>query len=75
MPQRPAAVRVASDLRARDQSVELVLGDSRLKRVLADANRAGARRVYLLGPDEVGRGEVLVRDLETGEQTREPLPS
>jgi histidyl-tRNA synthetase len=72
--QRAAAVRVASDLRARNQSVELVLGDSRLKRVLADADRAGARRVYLLGPDEVGRGEVLIRDLQTGEQSSEPIP-
>jgi histidyl-tRNA synthetase len=73
--ERPAAVRVAAELRGRDQSVELVLGESRLKRVLADADKAGARRAYLLGPDEVARGEVLIRDLKTGEQRREPLPS
>jgi histidyl-tRNA synthetase len=66
---------VAAELRGRDQSVELVLGEARLKRVLADADKAGARRAYLLGPDEVARGEVLIRDLESGEQSREPLPS
>jgi histidyl-tRNA synthetase len=71
--ERAAAVRVAMALRSRGQAVELVLGDARLKRVLADADRAGARRVYLLGPEELARGEVLVRDLETGEQRNEAL--
>ena len=51
-----------------------MLAPSKLKRVLADADRAGARRLYAIGPDELARGEVMVRDLETGEQTREPIP-
>ncbi len=72
--ERPAAVRVASALRERDASVELVLGRPKLKRVLADADKAGARRVYLIGPEELSRGEVLVRDLASGEQTTEPIP-
>jgi len=54
--------------------VELVLGRPKLKRVLADADKAGARRVYLIGPDELSRGEVLIRDLASGEQTTEPIP-
>ena len=60
--------------RADGRSVELVLGEPRLKRVMADADRAGARNVYLLGPDEVARGEVLIRDLSSGEQRSEPIP-
>ena len=52
---------------------ELVLGSAKLKRALADADRAGARCAYLLGPDELSRGEVSVRDLESGEQRVEPL--
>ena len=72
--ERAAAIRLASALRARGDSVELALGDSRLKRALADADRAGARRVYLIGPDELARGEVLVRDLASGTQASEPLP-
>jgi histidyl-tRNA synthetase len=72
--ERPAAVRVASALRERGASVELVLGQPKLKRVLADADKAGARRVYLVGPEELSRGEVLVRDLASGEQTTEPIP-
>jgi histidyl-tRNA synthetase len=73
--ERPAAVRLASSLRANDASVELMLGHPKLKRAIADADHAGARRIYLIGPDELARGEVLVRDLASGEQTTEPLPS
>ncbi len=72
--QRPQAVRLAGALRAAGLSVELALSGGRLKRALADADRAGARRIYLLGPDEVKQGAALVRDLETGEQTTCPLP-
>jgi histidyl-tRNA synthetase len=72
--QRPQAVRLAGALRAEGLSVELALSEGRLKRALADADRAGARRIYLLGPDEVKQGAALVRDLETGEQTTCPLP-
>jgi histidyl-tRNA synthetase len=72
--QRPAAIRLAKALRARGESVELALGDARLKRALADADRAGARRFYLIGPDELARGEVMVRDLSSGTQASERLP-
>jgi histidyl-tRNA synthetase len=72
--ERSAAVRVASALRAENRTVELILGESRLKRVLAEADRAGAREVHLLGPDELARGEVLIRDLATGEQRSAPIP-
>ncbi|MCH7600139.1 MAG: histidine--tRNA ligase, partial [Myxococcales bacterium] len=51
-----------------------VLGEPRLKRVMTDADRSGAREVHLLGPDEVARGEVLIRDLASGEQHNEPIP-
>jgi histidyl-tRNA synthetase len=71
--ERPAAIALARRLRAAGASVELVLGNPKLKRALADADRGGARSVYLLGPDELARGEVLVRDLATGEQRSEAL--
>ena len=71
--ERPAAIAVATRLRRRGRRVELVLGQPRLKRVMADADRSGASCIYLLGPDEVGRGLVKVRDLATGEQRDEPI--
>jgi histidyl-tRNA synthetase len=71
--ERPAAVRLATRLRGEGLSVELALGTPKLKRALSDADRAGARRAYLIGPDELARGEVAVRDLESGEQNNQPL--
>jgi len=73
--QRAVAIRLATALRAAGASVELVLGQPRLKRALADADKAGARRAYLVGPEEVAKGVALVRDLATGEQTEQPLPA
>ena len=73
--ERPAAVRLAMALRREGQRVELVLGSPRLKRVMADADRAGARRIYMVGPEELAAGEALVRDLESREQSRVALPS
>jgi histidyl-tRNA synthetase len=72
--ERPHAVRLATALRREGASVELVLGRARLKRALADADRAGARRLYMIGPEERTRGQVLVRDLASGEQSSCPLP-
>jgi histidyl-tRNA synthetase len=72
--ERRAAVQVASALRGEGRSVEIVLGTARLKRVLADADKAGAREVYLIGPDELARGEVLIRDLSSGQQRSVPIP-
>jgi histidyl-tRNA synthetase len=73
--ERAAAVALATRLRAEGASVELVLGGMRLKRALAEADRSGARRIYLVGPDEVARGVALARDLSSGEQGEVALPS
>jgi histidyl-tRNA synthetase len=73
--ERPAAIRLASALRSRGDSVELVLGNVKPKRALADADRAGAVRIYLVGPDERARGVAKVRELDTGREHDEPLPA
>jgi histidyl-tRNA synthetase len=72
--ERPAAVRLARSLRSQGKTVELVLGNLKPKRVFADANKAGARHVYLIGPEERARGVVRVKDLATEEQRDEALP-
>jgi histidyl-tRNA synthetase len=72
--ERMLAVQLARRLRAGGQRVELVLGTLKPKRVFADANKAGARHVYLIGPEERARGVVRIKDLATEEQRDEPLP-
>jgi histidyl-tRNA synthetase len=73
--QRPSAIRLAGRLRAEGQAVDLVLGDARPKRVLEEADRAGAKRAYFVGPEEAARGVVRVRELAAGVDREEPLGS
>ena len=67
--ERPYAIRLAGRLRERGRRVELLLATPKLKRAMADADRIGAARIWLLGPDEVVRGVARRRDLATGEET------
>ena len=71
--QRTIAIRTAARLRGEGRRVELVLGSVSQKRAMKDADRAGAGRIWLIGPDEVARGAARVRDLKTGEQTDQAL--
>jgi histidyl-tRNA synthetase len=71
--QRSAATKLATRLRGEGRRVELVLGEVKLKRALTDADRGGARRIWLVGEDELARGVAKVRDLATGEERDEPL--
>ena len=71
--EQPDAIRVAQRLRTAGRRVELTIGRAKLKRVLGDANDAGAERVYLIGDDERSRGVVKVRDLARREEHEEPL--
>jgi histidyl-tRNA synthetase len=69
---RRAAVRYATRLRDEGRAVELAL-DLPLKRALRSADRSGAARAHLIGPDELARGVARVRDLATGSERDEPL--
>jgi histidyl-tRNA synthetase len=72
--QRPLAVRLAQRLRAEGRATLLVLGEARPRRVLEEADRAGARRALFIGPEEAARGVVRVRELAGGGEREEPLP-
>lgn len=71
--EKAAAIRVADRLRRAGRKVELTLGQSKLKRVLGDADKSGAERVYLIGDDERKRGVVKVKNLANKEEHEEPL--
>ena len=71
--EKTAAIRVATRLREQGRRVELTLGQSKLKRVLGDADKAGAERVFLIGEDERRRGVVTVRDLARQTEHEESL--
>lgn len=63
-----AASRVATILREKGQTVDLVLENKPLKWVFKRATRINAQRLILVGSSEWQRGMVGVKDLSSGEQ-------
>ncbi len=68
-----AALKLTQELRRDGFTVDLGYGGN-LSRRMKRANRLHARCAVLLGEDELERGAVTVRDLDTGEQEEVPLP-
>ncbi len=68
--QQPAALSLAHALRDRGHSVAYALRDQAVRKQFKNAETEGARRVIVLGPDEAAAGEVVVRDMVSGDETR-----
>ena len=66
------ALRLARDLRHRGISVELGFRGN-LSRRMKRANKLNARAAVLIGEDELKRGSVALRNLDTGAQAELPL--
>src|SRR5262249_60637969 len=64
---------VAREVRHSGLGVELGYGARKLPRELERANRLGAQYAVIAGDNELGRGEVLVRDMASGTQRSVPL--
>jgi histidyl-tRNA synthetase len=67
----PAALALARELRRRGLTVELGDGAFRLKKSFEAADKA-ARRIVILGEDELQSGILTVKDFSTGIQTKVP---
>lgn len=65
---KSAAVSFASELRRSGLLVNLSLGGKSLKSQMRQANALGAEYAFIFGEDEVRKGTVTYRDMETGEQ-------
>lgn len=71
--QRPALTALAHRLRDAGRSVEYGLRQQGVGKQFRNAAAAGARRVVVLGPDELAAGVMVVREMGTGEETRVPI--
>lgn len=71
--QRSEALRIAHVLRDRGHTVAYALKEQGVAKQMKAATRQGARAVLLIGPEEVERGCVVVRDMATGEERDLPL--
>jgi len=69
--QNPAALELARELRRAGLRIELGDGSFRLKKSFEIANKL-ARKIVLLGEDELRSGILTVKDFATGEQTKIP---
>jgi histidyl-tRNA synthetase len=71
--QRGLARRLARALRLRGRSVATPLRSLSVRKQFQAAAAEGARETFILGPDEVGRGVVVVRSMADGREREVPL--
>jgi histidyl-tRNA synthetase len=71
--QRPVALKLAHALRSRGLSVMYALKDQSVRKQFSAAGTAGAREVIVLGPEEVGKGLAVVKDMRSGAERQVPL--
>ena len=71
--QRREALRIAHALRERGSSVAYALKEQGVTKQLKTAGREGAREVLIVGPDELARGCVVVREMASGREREVPL--
>ena len=66
--QMPAYLDLANHLRSAGLATEVVMEPSKLAKQFKYADRAGIRFVLLLGPDEIAKGVVSVKDMRKQDQ-------
>ncbi|MEQ1856082.1 MAG: histidine--tRNA ligase [Longimicrobiales bacterium] len=72
--QRPQALRIAHTLRDRGHSVSYTLkAEQGVTKQMKQAQREGAKEVLIVGPDELARGSVTARNMESGGEREIPL--
>ncbi len=71
--ERPLLRRVATRLREAGRTVAYTFHDASVGRQFKEANARGARHVAIIGPDDVARGEVVVREMASGAERHVPL--
>jgi histidyl-tRNA synthetase len=67
------AVKIASELRKADLAVVMGTGDKSLKAQMRQANSSGSTYTLILGEQEIGNRNVLLRDMRSGQQQTLPL--
>jgi histidyl-tRNA synthetase len=71
--QRGDMLALAHRLRETGASVEYGLKQQGIGKQFKNASAVGARRTVVLGPDELAQGVAVVKEMETGQESRVPL--
>jgi len=67
------ALVLAEQLRAHGLRIEANLEGTSIRRQMRKADRIGAKNVIVLGEDEIRKGEVVVKDMIAGTETKTSL--
>jgi histidyl-tRNA synthetase len=70
----PLLLKVARCLRRKGFAVEFSYNFSPLKKQMARASRSGATRALIFGEDEISKGKLVEKNLETGEEVLVDIP-
>ena len=62
-------MKIVTELRQAGFCAEIAFDGRSMKAAMKGADRSGAKLALILGDDELARGEVSVKDLDSGEQT------
>lgn len=74
---RAEAMKVVTELRRAGLAADIDLMGRKFSRALEYANAIGVKRVVVVGPKELKKGQVIIRDMTTGKQetvARQDLP-
>jgi len=71
--ERDAALKFAAKLRAQGECVELALHSQKPKKFFSHAGQSSAAKAVFIGPDDVAKGVVRIKDLTTSTETEMPL--
>lgn len=66
------SLRLAAELRAAGINTLIALEPGNIGKQFKEADRRGVRFALVIGPDELARGEVVIKDLQRGEQRSLP---
>jgi len=74
-PTIPEVLKLAAELRQANVRVEMYPEPDKLGKQMKYASSKGIRFAAILGGDEIARGEVTIKNLETGDQQSVPRPA
>ena len=69
----PVAIKLSEKLRKKGKNVQFDLMGRNFSNQFKFANRIGAKEVWILGPRDMAKGEVVIKDMQSGKESRKKL--
>ncbi|VVB61680.1 Histidine--tRNA ligase [uncultured archaeon] len=71
----PEAIKISEKLRTQGKRVQFDLMGRNFSNQLKFADKIGAKEVWILGPRDMAKGEIVVKDMKTGKEERVKINS